>query len=71
MEKVPDSKTLVRLGQAVGPEVIAELHAWVVAPGAGPKASCKGENCAWTLRWWRPTFTIRRTAAHLGMVGAL
>src|SRR5207245_4896584 len=26
MEKVPDGKTLVRLGQAVGPEAIRELH---------------------------------------------
>jgi len=26
MEKVPDAKTLVRLGQAVGPETIRELH---------------------------------------------
>jgi IS5 family transposase len=31
LEKVPDAKTLVRLGQAVGPEVIAELHARIVA----------------------------------------
>lgn len=30
LEKVPDAKTLVRLGQAVGPEVIAELHARIV-----------------------------------------
>jgi transposase, IS5 family len=25
-EKVPDAKTLARLGQAIGPEVIQELH---------------------------------------------
>jgi IS5 family transposase len=31
LEKVPDAKTLVRLGQGVGPEVIGELHARVVA----------------------------------------
>ena len=30
MEKVPDEKTLVRLGQAIGPETIAELHARIV-----------------------------------------
>ena len=30
-EKVPDEKTLVRLGQAVGPETIRELHDRVVA----------------------------------------
>jgi len=26
MEKVPDAKTLVRLGQAIGPETVRELH---------------------------------------------
>ena len=31
LEKVPDAKTLVRLGQAVGPEVLTELHARIVA----------------------------------------
>lgn len=30
LEKVPDAKTLVRLGQAVGPEVIAQLHVRMV-----------------------------------------
>lgn len=30
MEKVPDAKTLVRLGQAIGPETIAELHGRIV-----------------------------------------
>ena len=30
-ERVPDAKTLVRLGQAVGPEAIAELHNRIVA----------------------------------------
>lgn len=31
METVPDAKTLVRLGQAVGPKAIAELHDRIVA----------------------------------------
>jgi IS5 family transposase len=31
MEKVPDAKTLVRLGQAIGPETIRELHDRMVA----------------------------------------
>src|SRR5712671_7064333 len=30
-EKVPDAKTLVRLGQVIGPETIAELHGRIVA----------------------------------------
>jgi IS5 family transposase len=29
-EKVPDAKTLARLGQLIGPEVIAELHERIV-----------------------------------------
>jgi IS5 family transposase len=29
-EKVPDAKTLVRLGQVIGPETIAELHERIV-----------------------------------------
>jgi transposase, IS5 family len=33
MEKVPDEKTLVRLGQAIGAETIGELHDRVVALG--------------------------------------
>ena len=31
MEKVPDEKTLVRLGQAIGPETISELQERIVA----------------------------------------
>jgi len=31
MEKVPDAKTLVRLGQVIGAETIAELHDRIVA----------------------------------------
>jgi len=31
LEKVPDSKTLVRLGQAVGPEAVRQLHDRMVA----------------------------------------
>ena len=31
MEKVPDAKTLVRLGQAIGPETMRELHDRIVA----------------------------------------
>jgi hypothetical protein len=31
MEKVPDAKTLVRLGQAIGPDAIRQLHDRMVA----------------------------------------
>src|SRR5512143_4020318 len=30
LEKVPDAKTLVRLGQAVGPEVVRQLHGRII-----------------------------------------
>jgi IS5 family transposase len=30
-KKVPDAKTLVRLGQAIGPDTLSELHARIVA----------------------------------------
>jgi len=35
MEKVPDAKTLVRLGHAIGPETIRELHDRIVALAQG------------------------------------
>ena len=35
MEKVPDAKTLVRLGQAIGPETVRELHDRIVALAQG------------------------------------
>jgi hypothetical protein len=35
MGKVPDAKTLARIAQALGGEVIAELHRRLVGDGAG------------------------------------
>ena len=43
METVPDAKTLVRLGQAVGPEAIAELHDRIVAV-AQPRQVIRGRK---------------------------
>jgi IS5 family transposase len=40
MEKVPDAKTLVRLGQAVGPETVRELHDRLVAVAQERKMIC-------------------------------
>lgn len=61
-EKVPDAKTLVRLGQAIGAETIRELHdrmlRWLESEGW-----FRGERCGWIRRWWKPTFTIQPTAA--------
>ena len=62
LEKVPDAKTLVRLGQTGGPEVITELHGRIVL-WRRPKVSCRGARCGWTPRSWKRTFTTRPTAA--------
>lgn len=42
-EKVPDAKTLVRLGQAIGPETLAELHDRIVAL-AQPRGVIRGRK---------------------------
>ena len=64
LEKVPDAKTLVRLGQAVGPDVIAELHARIVALSKA-RGIVQGRKMRWTPRWWKRTFTTRPTAVCL------
>jgi transposase, IS5 family len=61
-EKVPDAKTLVRLGQAIGGETIRELHDRIVAL-ARERRVVRGGRCGWIRRWWKPTFTIPLTAA--------
>src|ERR1700745_3316352 len=43
MEKVPDEKTLVRLGQAIGPETIGELHDRIVVV-ARPRGGNRGRE---------------------------
>ena len=40
-EKVPDAKTLARLGQAIGPEVIGELR---TVDGVGARARCSART---------------------------
>jgi transposase, IS5 family len=58
MEKVPDGETVVRLGQVIGVDTIAELRieSWLWRKSG---ESFKGERCGWIRRWWRPMFTIR------------
>src|SRR6201998_1863655 len=43
-EKVPDAKTLVRLGQAMGPDTLRELHDRIVdlVPSCPPASSAHG-----------------------------
>ena len=62
MEKVPDAKTLVRLGQTVGPEASASCMTgwWLWRRSA---RSSMDASCEWIQRWWNPTFTTRLTAA--------
>jgi len=56
---VPDDKTMGRLARQLGPETISKLH----QPSPKTRKSSPAGKCAWTRRWWRPTFTIRPTAA--------
>src|ERR1700722_6665761 len=60
-EKVPDAKTLVRLGQLMGAKVIEDLQRRVVAlageQGVPREASC--EWIRWIRQWKKPAFIIR------------
>ena len=47
-EKVPDAKMLVRLGQAVGPEAIGELHDRMVEIARVRKVGAA--RCGWLLK---------------------
>jgi Transposase domain (DUF772) len=66
MEKVPDEKTLVRLGQRSGRRRLANcmIGSW---PWGGSAARSAGGRCGWTRRWWKPMCTIRPTAASCRM----
>jgi len=43
-EKVPDAKTLARLGQVIGPEVIGELHERLNGVGARTRRGARTED---------------------------
>jgi IS5 family transposase len=58
--KVPDAKTLGKLGIALGPEIIAKIHQRVVAI-AQEKKIVAGRRMRSIPPWWRPTSTIRPT----------
>ena len=61
MEKVPDAKTLVRLGQAVGPEALRDLHDRLVAIAQERKV-IHGRKMRVTPPWWNQTFITPPTA---------
>jgi len=58
--KVPDAKTLGKLGVALGPEIIQKITSgsW---RSRRRSASCRAGNYGWTPRLSRPTSTIRPT----------
>jgi IS5 family transposase len=60
--KVPDAKTLARIAQVLGGEVIAKLQERLVR-WRKKKAQCGAARCVWTQRWWRPTFITPPTPA--------
>ena len=60
VEKVPDAKTLGRLGQAIGPEAIRDLHERLVKL-AQENQVVRAASCAWTPRWWRRIFMLHTT----------
>ena len=49
-EKVPDAKTMGRLGQVVTGETVAKLHRRVVEIAA-EKRVVRAARCGWTLQW--------------------
>ena len=64
--KMPDAKTMGRWGVAVGPRGDQADPRATGGNGAGTMAGCGAGGCASTPPWWRPTSTIRPTAACLG-----
>jgi transposase, IS5 family len=57
--KVPDAKTLARIAQALGGEVIAQLHERLVKM-AQEQGVCVAGKCVSIPRWWRLTSITRR-----------
>ena len=58
--KVPDAKTLGKLGIALGPAVIEQIHQRIVAIAHEQKVIRRAAGCAWTRPWSKPTSTTRR-----------
>jgi Transposase domain (DUF772) len=64
-EKVPDCKTMVRWGKALGPKVTRAIHERLLDLGH-KRAGCGGESLGSIPRWRRPTFIIRPTVGYWG-----
>jgi len=64
-EKVPDAKTLARLGQLIGAEVIEELHQRIVQLGQEHGVT-GGRKLRVDTTVWKPTSTIPPTAVCWG-----
>ena len=68
-EKVPDAKTLARLGQAIGPEVIGKLHGRLMEL-ARERGVVQGRKMRVDTTWWRRISTIRPIAVCWEMAHA-
>ena len=60
-EAVPDDTTLIRVAQALGPEVLKAMLERLVEV-ARRRKWCAGGSCGWTPRGWRRIFIILPTA---------
>ena len=59
--KVPDAKTMGKIGIVLGPAVVRAIHQRVVAL-AREHDVVQGGACGWTRPLWRPTSTTRQMA---------
>lgn len=66
LDKVPDAKTLARIGQAVTGDVIAELHRRLVEL-AQQKGVVQGRKMRDDTRLWKPTSITRLTRSYWAM----
>lgn len=66
---MPDAKTIVRLGQALGPKVMRKIHERVVQLSCEERVVTGGKMRLDTTAW-RPTYIIQWTPASLGTAPA-
>ena len=57
---VPDAKTLGKLGVALGPDIVQQIHQRLVSI-AQEREIVQGRPCAWIPPWSKPTSTTRPT----------
>ena len=61
--KCPTPRPWASSALALGPEIIEQIHQRVVAIAQEKKIIAGPSSCGWIRPWWRPTSTIRPTAA--------